>query len=353
MREKLRIGITHGDINGISYEIMLKTLAESSITELFVPIIYGSSKVASYYKKVLNSENINGLNLNIVNNAAEANTKRVNILNVVSDTTLKVEFGQSSAEAGASAAAALIAAANDLQNGKIDAIITCPINKYNIQSESYNFPGHTEFFAHRFNAVNTMMMMIGEVVKLGFATGHVPLKDVAKQLSKQLILDKLNVMNDTLRRDFVIRSPRIAVLSLNPHSGDGCLLGDAERTIIVPAVEEAKNNGMLAFGPYSSDGFFAAGMFAQFDGVLAMYHDQGMIPFKSMSYPGGVNYTAGLPVVRTSPAHGTAYDLAGKGKASPASFRDAMFLARDIFFNRSMQEEISENPLKKQKESKY
>jgi 4-hydroxythreonine-4-phosphate dehydrogenase len=302
---------------------------------------------------VLNSENINGLNLNIVNNATEANAKRTNIINVVSDTSLKVEFGQSSAEAGAAAAAALLAVANDLQDGKIDAVITCPINKYSIQSESFNFPGHTEFFAHRLNAANTMMMMVGEVVKLGFATGHVPLKEVSKQLNKQLILDKLNVMNDTLRHDFVIRSPRIAVLSLNPHSGDDGLLGDEERTIIVPAVEKAKSDGILAFGPYSSDGFFAAGTFAQFDGVLAMYHDQGMIPFKSMSYPGGVNYTAGLPVVRTSPAHGTAYDLAGKGKASHASFRDAMFLAREIFFNRLMQEEINENPLKKQKESRY
>lgn len=352
MKEKIRIGITHGDINGVGYEIMLKTLAEPSVTESFVPIIYGSSKVAAYYKKVLDTESINALNLNTVSGASEAHTKRVNLINVSSDANLKVELGQATAEAGAAAAAALNMAVGDLQGGKIDAVVTCPVNKLNIQSNSYRFPGQTEFFANRLNAPKSMMLMISDLVKLGFVTGHVSLKDVSRLLSKELVFDKLSIMNEALRRDFVIRAPRIAVLALNPHSGDGGLLGDEEKMIIAPMVEQAKSKGILAFGPYSSDGFFASDMFTRFDGVLAMYHDQGMIPFKSMSYPGGVNYTAGLPVVRTSPAHGTAYDIAGKGTASPTSFKEAMFLARDIFFNRMMQDEISENPLKKQKESR-
>lgn len=346
MKEKIRIGITHGDMNGISYEIMLKTFADASILDMFVPVIYGSSKVTAYYKKVLDLESVNNLNLNVVHNIAEVNPKRVNIVSISSESSLKVELGMSSLTAGAAATEALNLAVDDLQNGKIDAVVTCPVNKANIQSESFKFPGQTEFFAHHFSAPNHLMLMVGENFKVGFATGHIPLKDVSSALNKDLILNKLQIMDATLRRDFVIRVPRLAVLALNPHAGDDGLLGDEEKTIITPAVEEARHKGLLAFGPYSTDGFFASGMFARFDAVLAMSHDQGMIPFKSICFPGGVNYTAGLPIVRTSPAHGTAYNIAGKGTASPASFRDAMFLAREIVLNRRMYDEINANPLK-------
>lgn len=342
MREKIRVGITHGDYNGIGYEIIMKTFSDSGMNEFFIPIVYGSSKAAAYYRKTLNMEYFN---FNLINDASEANPKRTNLINVISD-NVKVEIGVPSHIAGTASVNALDAAVADLNEGKIDVIVTCPINKFNSYSEEHNFPGHTEYFANKYNAENFMMLMVNDIMKIGFVTGHIPIKDVADTINKELILKKLSIINESLKNDFIIRSPRIAVLSLNPHNGDNGLLGEEEKNIISPAIEEAKQEGILAFGPYSSDGLFASGTFKEFDAVLAMYHDQGMIPFKSIGFMGGVNYTAGLSIIRTSPAHGTAYDIAGKGIASPTSLREAIFLASDIYFNRKEQEEISANPLK-------
>ncbi|MDR1896422.1 MAG: 4-hydroxythreonine-4-phosphate dehydrogenase PdxA [Prevotellaceae bacterium] len=340
MRDKIRVGITHGDFNGISYEIIMKTFSDTALTDFFTPIVYGSSKAAAYYRKTLNMENFN---FNIITAAEEANPKKTNIINVSDN--VKVEMGTSSQLAGISSVKALDTATADLQEGKIDVIVTCPINKFNSHSESHNFTGHTEYFANKFEVQDYAMLMVSDLMKIGFVTGHIPITDIAKTLNKDLIIQKLTIINNCLKNDFLIRAPRIAVLSLNPHSGDRGLLGSEELNIICPAIDEARQNEILAFGTYSADGFFASGAFTQFDAILAMYHDQGMIPFKAIGLPGGVNYTAGLPIIRTSPAHGTAYDITGKGVALPASLRDAIFLASEIYANRKLQNEITANPL--------
>jgi 4-hydroxythreonine-4-phosphate dehydrogenase len=339
MKEKIRIGITHGDFNGINYEIIMKTLSDTAINEFFIPIIYGSSKAAAYYRKALDMENFN---FNVINDATEASAKRTNILNVADN--VKVEIGFPSQLAGISSIKALDTAVADLQAGKIEAIVACPVNRSTANSESYSFPGHTKYFADKFNVADYAMLMINELMRIGFVTGNIPFGDVIKTINKDLIINKISVINSSLKNDFMIRAPRIAVLSLNPHSGNGELLKE-EAEIICPAIEEAKRNGILAFGAYPSDDFFASGEFNNFDAVLAMYHDQGMIPFRSVGLS-GVSYTAGLPVIGTSPAHGTGYDIAGKGVAVPASLRDALFLAMKIYRNRQTQAEISANPLK-------
>jgi 4-hydroxythreonine-4-phosphate dehydrogenase len=256
-------------------------------------------------------------------------------------------MGKITEAAGEASVAALRAAVKDLKAGKIDAVVTCPVNKSNIQSNDYHFPGHTEFFAAEFEAENCIMLMVGDTMRVGFVTSHIPLDNVSKTLSKELIIHKINIMSQSLIVDFTIHKPRIAVLALNPHAGDNGLIGKEEDELIIPAIDECKEKGMLVYGPYPADGFFASGMFKQFDAVLAMYHDQGMIPFKSLSYDGGVNYTAGLPVVRTSPAHGTAHDIAGENKASISSFREALYLACEIYKNRALHAELTANPLKK------
>ncbi|MDR1055365.1 MAG: 4-hydroxythreonine-4-phosphate dehydrogenase PdxA [Prevotellaceae bacterium] len=341
--DKLRIGITHGDINGISYEIILKTLADTRINDFFTPIVYGSSKVAAFYRKHLNVENFS---FNAINSADDANPKRANMINITAD-DIRVELGKITEMAGDASVAALRAGVKDLKNHKIDAIVTCPINKSNIQSGNYNFPGHTEFFASEFDVKDYMMLMISNTMRIGFVTSHIPLEDVSKTLSKDLIIHKIDIITKSMIVDFMIHKPHIAVLALNPHAGDNGLIGKEENKIIIPAVDECKEKGMLVYGPYPADGFFASAMFNQFDAVLAMYHDQGMIPFKSLSYDGGVNYTAGLPVIRTSPTHGTAYDIAGENKASIDSFREALYMACKIYKNRTLHAELTAAPLKK------
>jgi 4-hydroxythreonine-4-phosphate dehydrogenase len=341
MKEKIRIGITHGDFNGINYEVMMKTFSEAAMSEFFIPIVYGSSKAAAYYRKALDMDNFN---FNVITNADEANIKRINIINVADN--IKVEMGFPSQLAGMSSIRALDMAVEDLQTGKIDVIVTCPVNKSITSSKSYNFPGHTEYFADKFGVKDCMMLMVNEWMRIGFVTGHIPFGEVLTTLNKDVIINKLTLINETLKNDFMIRAPRIAVLSLNPHGGSDGVPGKEEIEIICPAIEEVKQEGMLAFGTYSSDEFFAFGEFKNFDAVLAMYHDQGMIPFKSISQLGGVIYTAGLPIVRTSPAHGIEYNIVGKGIATPASLRDALFLAMKIYRNREIQDEISVNPLK-------
>ncbi|HOY30500.1 MAG TPA: 4-hydroxythreonine-4-phosphate dehydrogenase PdxA [Bacteroidales bacterium] len=339
---KIVVGITHGDFNGISYEVIIKTLMEPRILELCTPVVYGSSKIASYHRKALN---ITDFNFNLVKKAELAGAKRQNIVNVT-EQEVKIDIGESTEIAGKLALVALDMATSDLKNKYIDVLVTAPINKKNIQSGSFTFNGHTEYLAGRFNASNYLMMMVARDLRLGFVSGHVPVKNISETITEDLITRKLIVMNNSLIRDFGIQRPKIALLGLNPHSGDDGLIGNEEKTVIIPAMKKAQSENILCFGPYPPDGFFGSLKYRQFDGVLAMYHDQGMIAFKIIAFDDGVNYTAGLPIVRTSPAHGTAYDIAGKNMASPESFRNAIFLACDIFHHRQSFDTLSANPLK-------
>jgi len=342
MSNKKTIGISHGDINGISYEVILKSLEDSRLLELCTPIIYGSPKVAAYHKKALDLEEIN---LNNIRFAGEANNQRINIINCIDD-NIRVELGKSSKQAGESSFEALKAAVSDLKEETIDALVTGPINKQNIQSENFRYSGHTEYLMDMFGVDDVLMLMVSEYMKVGVVAGHVPVSELSSFITMERVLSKIRILNQSLRKDFNIRKPKIAVIGLNPHAGDEGLLGNEEQEVIVPAMEEAKKHNTLVFGPFPADGFFGSGAFAKYDGVLAMYHDQGLIPFKTISRDEGVNYTAGLPVVRTSPAHGTAYELAGKGEATFTSFRNAIYLAIDIIKNRNMYDEINANPLR-------
>jgi 4-hydroxythreonine-4-phosphate dehydrogenase len=338
---KIRIGVTHGDLNGIGYEIIMKTFEDARILENMTVVVYGSSKVASYHRKILN---FNDFNFNLVKNAATAIPKRVNIVNVTND-EVKIDVGKSTSIAGELAYKALEAAVQDLKAGHIDVLVTAPINKMNVQSASFKFPGHTEYLAEKFGGDEPLMLMVCDRLRIGVITGHIPLKDVSSVLTSSLIISKINILNSSLEKDFSIRKPKIAVLGLNPHSGDGGLIGKEDQEVILPAIESAKTKGIMAYGPYPADGFFGSNNYLKFDGILAIYHDQGMIPFKALSFDSGVNFTAGLPIVRTSPAHGTAYDIAGKNEASPNSFREAVYFAIDIFESRKSYEELRTNPL--------
>ncbi len=337
-------GISHGDINGIGYEVIIKALMDGDINDICVPVVYGSPKVAAYHRKALNISNFSFNNIRTVD---EANHKKANLINCLDD-NVRVELGRSTTQGGEAALTSLEKAVADLTNGKIDVLITAPIDKNNIQSDTFQFKGHTEYLRSKAGSDDVLMFLISESMRIGVATGHVPLGKVAGMITTDLIIHKLRLMNQSLVFDFAIRKPRIAVLGLNPHAGDNGLLGSEEAEIISPAINQAVREGMLVFGPFPADGFFGAGSFNKFDGILAMYHDQGLTPFKALSFDTGVNFTAGLPFIRTSPDHGTAFQIAGKGQASESSFRQAIFLACDIFRNRQMYKEISENPLKHQ-----
>lgn len=340
--EKIRVGITQGDINGIGYEVIIKTLMDPRMDEMCTSIVYGSPKVAAYHRKALNIENFS---FNQIKDASEANPKRPNIVNCM-DENVRVELGKSTEYGGQGALLALQAAISDLKANKIDVLVTAPINKANIQSQSFNFPGHTEFLANEFGVKNVLMLMVSDTMRIGVVTGHIPISEVSKSITTEAILTKLRLLNDTLVKDFAIRRPRIAVLGLNPHAGDSGVIGTEETTIIMPALKQANDEGIVAMGPYPADGFFGSDRFTRFDAILAMYHDQGLSPFKVINFDTGVNYTAGLPIVRTSPDHGTAYDLAGHNLANPNSFRQAVYLAIDIFRNRQLHKELTANPLK-------
>ncbi len=337
---KIKIGITQGDINGISYEIIINTLSKTHLLNNFTPVIYGSPKVFAYYKKALNKN----IQTNTINSADEIKSKNINIINCNSE-DIRVEIGKSTEVAGLASFQALQKASEDLKNNKIDVLVTAPINKKNIQDAGFNFPGHTEYLAKEFGNDEHLMILLNEQIKIGVVTGHIPIKDVSSTITKDLILKKLNVLNDCLKNDFIIRKPKIAILSLNPHCGDNGVIGDEEIEIITPAINEAKESGILAFGPYPADGFFGAFEFKKFDAVLAMYHDQGLAPFKVIAFEDGVNFTAGLPIVRTSPSHGTAYDIAGENTANTQSFRNALYLAIDIYKNRNAQYQLEKNAL--------
>lgn len=337
----IKIGISHGDVNGISYEVIIKTLAESRILDFFTPIVYGSSKVASYYKKILG---IHDFNFHVIRSADQALAGKANLVNIFQD-EIKIVLGQSTGMAGRAALQSLESATADLGAGHIDALVTAPINKQNIQGKDFDFPGHTEYLTRKFGADESLMLMVSNNIRIGVVTGHIPLKDVPGKITVEAILKKIKIMHQSLHQDFGIRKPKIALLGLNPHSGDKGLIGVEEQQVIVPAIRQAFDEGMLAFGPYPADGFFGSASFTRFDGILTMYHDQGLIPFKTLSFKSGVNYTAGLPVVRTSPAHGTAYDIAGKNQAHPDAFREAAYLALEIVKNRRINQELLENPL--------
>lgn len=338
---KIRIGITHGDTNGVGYEIIFKAFEDNSLCEFCVPIVYGSAKVASYHRKALESS----VNYRVISKADEADAHSLNLLNCMDD-EIKVELGSQSSEAGRAAFVALERAVADYKAGLIDAIVTAPINKASIQSPSFKFNGHTEYFAERFGG-DPLMVMTGERMRVALVTTHVPLAAVPGLITTELVLNKLRIFYNSLRSDFLLPAPRIAVLALNPHGGDDGLLGKEESTAIQPAIEKASAEGISCFGPYAADGFFASGAYRKFDGVLAMYHDQGLAPFKALATSNGVNVTSGLNVVRTSPDHGTAFDIAGKGVADEASMRHAIYEAIDIFRNRNFDNEGRANPLPK------
>ena len=340
---KIRVAITQGDTNGVGYEVILKVFSDPNILELCTPIIYGSPKIASYHRKTLNLD----VPYTIINHAEEARDGRVNLLACFDD-EIKIEMGQPSQEAGAAALKALDRAMTDYRSELYDVLVTAPINKATIQSPGFHFPGHTEYIETSVGeGQKALMILMNETLRVALVTTHLPIKDIAKAITKEGIVEKATIFHKALKRDFRISSPRIAVLSLNPHAGDNGLLGSEEKDIILPAIEELADKGIQAFGPFAADGFFGSGAYDHFDGVLAMYHDQGLAPFKTIALESGVNYTAGLPIVRTSPDHGTAYDIAGKGIADENSMRQAIFTAIDVFRNRQFYDEPLQNPLPK------
>ncbi|MBM6782277.1 4-hydroxythreonine-4-phosphate dehydrogenase PdxA [Bacteroides mediterraneensis] len=341
---KIRVGITHGDINGVGYEVILKTFSDPTMLELCTPVIYGSPKVAAYHRKAMEIPT----NFSIVNTAEDAQDGRVNVVNCIEE-ELKVELSKPTPEAGKAALTALERALTDYRDGLFDVLVTAPINKHTIQSETFHFPGHTEYIEERVgDGQKALMILLKGDFRVALVTGHVPVRDIPGMLTKELIMEKMEIFHQSLKKDFGIDNPRIAVFSLNPHAGDNGLLGTEEQEIIIPAMKEMIAKGVQCFGPYPADGFMGSGNYTHFDGILAMYHDQGLAPFKALAMDEGVNFTAGLPIVRTSPAHGTAYDIAGKGIASEDSFRQAVYVAMDVFRNRAWEKEISARPLRKQ-----
>lgn len=338
----LTIGITQGDSNGIGYEVIIKALSDPRMMDNMIPVVYGSSKFFGYNKKLI--PEAEQVSTNVIASVSDAKAKRVNIINCVPD-SYNVEFGQSTKEGASAAFNSLKAAVADLKSGTIDALVTAPFNKHSMAEAGFEFPGHTEYLQSQFDGSESLMFMCSDRLKVGVVTNHTPLSKVAEVLTPELIVSKLEVMNHSLKSDFCIEKPKIALLGLNPHAGDGGSLGREEIEIITPAIEMAKEKGILAFGPYASDGFFGTGLYSKFDAVLAMYHDQGLIPFKTIMFEDGVNFTAGLPVVRTSPDHGTGYDIAGKNLANPQSMMSAIYMAMDICRNRRTYSEITANPL--------
>lgn len=340
---KIKVAITQGDINGIGYEVILKTFSDSRMFDRCTPIVYGSTKVASYHKKLL-SQQVQELNFTALLDAAQAQDRKFNVVNLIQD-EIKIDIGKPTDIGGEMSRRALDRACEDLKRGVVDVLVTAPINKKNIQSATFDFPGHTEYLSSKFGG-DSLMMMVCDRIRIGIVTNHLALKDVPTAITKELLMKKIRLMHESLKRDFGIPMPKIAVLALDPHAGDNGVIGTQDETVVKPAIDEAYAESILAYGPYPSDGFFGSNEFNKFDGVLALYHDQGLIPFKLMSFTEGVNYTAGLDVIRTSPAHGTAYDIAGKDKASEQSFRHAVNLACDILRHRKEYDELTADPLK-------
>lgn len=342
--KKYKIGITLGDINGIGPEVILKTFAHPDILNSCIPIIYGSGKVLGYHKNIINDKN---LSFTTVSNPKQASEGKINVINC-SHEQVNINIGKATVDSGKFAYVCLDAAVNDLHEGFIDGLVTGPINKSAMAMADFPEKGHTEYIAKKVGDEEPLMFMISEDIKVAVATAHVPLKDVTTMLDKGLIEEKISVMNQSLMQDFGIDKPMIAVLGLNPHAGDEGAIGAEENDFIKPIVIELKKKGLMVTGPHSADGFFGNRSYAKYDGILAMYHDQGLIPFKSISFGQGVNFTAGLHVIRTSPDHGTAYEIAGKNEADPSSFRAALFSCIDIIRNRQSYTGLRENKLQKQ-----
>ena len=337
------IAITCGDQNGVGYEIVLKAVSDPHITEICKPVIYGNLQIAKKHLHLLDEE-MHNLQLHVIGNAQKVPDGKICIINCYADDT-PLNIGESTPEAGKASLAALNRATQDLKAGLVNAIVTAPINKENIQADNFKFSGHTEYLTHHFGeGKDSLMMMVSDMMRVALVCNHVPLGKVPEYITEERILSKLEILNSTLQDDFLVRKPRIAVLALNPHAGDNGLLGTEEQQIIRPAIEKANEQGIWAFGPYSADGFFGAGKYSHFDAVLGMYHDQGLIPFKSLDMA-GVNFTAGLDIIRTSPDHGTAYEIAGKNEANPASMRNALYLAIDLLHRREENQELKKNPM--------
>ena len=346
-KRKPIVGITQGDSNGIGYEVIIKALADPRVLEFFTPVVYGSSKLFGFYRKTVHE--IEQMETNVITDARDAKPKKINILNCLPDNVF-AEPGQASPESARDAISCLERAVADIKEDAIDVLVTGPINKKAMSGQGFGFPGHTEYLQNAFGVSEVAMIMTSHRLRLGVVTGHIPLKDVPGSITKDKILAKLRLLNTSLKEDFCIDNPRIGVLSLNPHSGDGGLLGSEEQDIIMPALSEATAEGIQAFGPFSADGYFGLGHYERFDATLAMYHDQGLAPFKALSFEDGVNFTAGLPIVRTSPDHGTAYELSGRDLADPQSMRSAIFAGIDIWntrldYNRLQEEKMEERHL--------
>lgn len=325
--EKPRIGITLGDINGVGPEVVIKSLCDNRILNMITPVIYGSSKVLSFYKKQLNMEEFN---YSQVRNRGQYAPKQVNVVNTW-DESLEAHPGKASKESGRAALQALQQAASDLKDGLLDALVTAPIDKSTIHSDEFPFKGHTEFLAEFFSTKDHLMLLTSDTLRVGLVTEHVAISQVASLITRERVESKYKALELSLKKDFGITKPKIAILGLNPHAGDNGLIGEEDEKILKPLINDLKNQGKVVYGPLPADGFFAAGAYLKYDGILAMYHDQGLTPFKTIAFDSGVNYTAGLPVVRTSPDHGTAYAIAGKNQADEKSMRQAIYSALDIF----------------------
>ena len=338
---KFKIGITQGDTNGIGWEVILKALADPRMTELFTPVVYGSPKAAAYYRNTI--AEIEAFSFNPVASAAEARRGKTNL--VACGENAEIMPGKPAPEAGRAAVEALCTAMRDLKAGHLDALVTAPFDKETVQADDFRYTGHTEYLAAELEG-EAMMILCSDSLRVGLVTKHIPVSEIARNITKERIVRDLDTLRRALIEDFGIVEPRIAVMALNPHAGDGGLLGCEEQEIIRPAIVEAFGKGVLAFGPFAADGLFAGGGYAKYDGILAMYHDQGLAPFKSLS-PDGVNFTAGLSAVRTSPDHGTAFDIAGKDKADPQSMRNAIYAAIDIAEHRRAWAEWTRNPLQR------
>jgi 4-phospho-D-threonate 3-dehydrogenase / 4-phospho-D-erythronate 3-dehydrogenase len=340
---KITIGITSGDINGIGLEVILKALGLKKAAPSFKVVVYGNVKVIAYHKNIITQENIQ---FNTVSSPKEAIAGRINVINCWQD-NVNVTLGKPTDVSGKCAFQALERAVKDLKNNEIDALVTAPINKQAMQMANFPFVGHTEYITSEFKSKESLMLMVSDALRVGLVTNHLPIRDVAAQITKEKVQRKIQIMAETIKIDFNVSRPTIAVLGLNPHAGDEGAIGNEDAEIIRPAIEAAKAKGVLAFGPFPADGFFGSGQFHKYDGILAMYHDQGLVPFKTLSFGGGINYTAGLAGVRTSPDHGTAYDIAGQGLADETSLIKAIYLAADVVRNRAEYIEMHANSLER------
>lgn len=338
--ENVIMGISIGDLNGIGSEVILKTFEDPRMLEFCTPVIFANVKLLSFIKKILNID----INLHGIDKLDQLHPGKVNVLNVWKE-GVNVEFGAQNDSAGKYAIKSFTEATGALKQGQLDMLVTAPINKYNIQSEEFNFPGHTDYLAQELKG-DAMMLMVSDGLRIGLLTDHLPVNEVAAHLTEELIKNKITTLNKSLKQDFRINKPKIAVLCLNPHCGDNGVIGNEDDKVLKPAMKKLFEEGVMVFGPFPADGFFGSGMHEKYDAVIAAYHDQGLVPFKTLSFGRGVNYTAGLSGIRTSPDHGTAYDIAGKGQADHNSFKEAVYLALDICNNRNEYREITKNPLK-------